>query len=83
MSSFLLQDIPRHDTRVIEVREAFEHISLLGFHPNISADTAKKKSLRRLLRGSFGAPSCNTPYVACCCPATDAGPLLIIIARYV
>ena len=44
MSSFLLQDIPRHDTRVIEVREAFEHISLLGFHPNISADTAKKKA---------------------------------------
>ena len=43
MSSFLLQDIPRHDTRVIEVREAFEHISLLGFHANISAYTAKKK----------------------------------------
>ena len=31
ISSFLLQDIPRHDTRLVEVREAFERTLLRGF----------------------------------------------------
>ena len=37
ISSFLLQDIPRHDTRLFEVREAFRRTLLLGFRAYISA----------------------------------------------
>ena len=38
ISSFLLQDIPRHpDTRLFEVREAFKRNLLLGFQARIRA----------------------------------------------
>ena len=37
ISSLLLQDIPRHDTRLFEVREAFRRTLLLGFRAYISA----------------------------------------------
>ena len=38
ISSFLLQDIPRHpDTRLFEVREAFKRGLLLGFQAHIRA----------------------------------------------
>ena len=38
ISSFLLQDIPRHpDTRLFEVREAFKRSLLLGFQAHICA----------------------------------------------
>ena len=38
ISSFLLQDIPRHpETRLLEVREAFKRILLLGFQAHTRA----------------------------------------------
>ena len=37
ISSFLLYDIPRYDTRLLEVREAFKRTLLLGFRAYISA----------------------------------------------
>ena len=38
ISSFLLQDIPRHpDTRLFEVREVFKRSSLLGFQAYVRA----------------------------------------------
>ena len=43
ISSFLLQDIPRHDTRLFEVREAVKRTLSLGFRAYISAYIAKKK----------------------------------------
>ena len=45
ISSFLLQDVPSHDTRLVEVREAFKRTLLLGFRayiPRSSAYIAKK-----------------------------------------
>ena len=44
ISSFFLQDIPRHDTCLFEVRKAFERTLLLGFHAYISAYIVKKTS---------------------------------------
>ena len=42
ISSFLLQDIPRHpDTRLFEVREAFKRSLLLGFQGHIRATDAE------------------------------------------
>ena len=35
ISSFLLQDIPRHDARLFEVREAFKRTLLLGFRASV------------------------------------------------
>ena len=41
ISSFLLQDIPRHpDTRLFEVREAFKRSLSLGFQTHIRANIA-------------------------------------------
>ena len=41
ISSFLLQDMPRHpDTRLFEVREAFKRSLLLGFQAHIRAYSA-------------------------------------------
>ena len=38
ISSFLLQDIPRHpDTRLFEIRETFKRSFSLGFHAHIRA----------------------------------------------
>ena len=37
VSSFLLQNVPRRDTRVFEVREAFKRTLLVGFRAYISA----------------------------------------------
>ena len=61
ISSFFLQDIPRHDTRLFEVREAFKRSLLLGVRAYISADIAKKSTrlahaLRRLLRSPQQTP---------------------------
>ena len=82
ISSFLLQDIPRHDARLFEVREAFKRALLLGFRACISACIAKEKkppaasrgALRGPLRGV--APRLASPVAV---PATDAEPLFMII----
>ena len=54
ISSFLLQDIPRHpDTRLFEVQEAFKRSLLLCFQAHIRAymrATRAQRALRRLLR---------------------------------
>ena len=81
ISSFLLQDVPRHDTRLFEVRETFKRTLLLGFRACISAYIAKKKSgLRGPLRGACATPAAGvratrleSPVAV---PATDAGPLI-------
>ena len=68
ISSFLLQDIPRHDTRLFEVREAFKRTLLLGFRAYICSHIAKKSPPAVLpgpLRGARGG----------CCGG-DAGPLI-------
>ena len=65
ISSFLLQAIPRHDTRVFEVREAFKRTLLLGFGAYISAYIAKKIASGGLPGGPCGGLN-----------ATDAGPLI-------
>ena len=41
ISSFLLHDIPRHDTHLFEVREAFKRTLLVRFRAYISAYIAK------------------------------------------
>ena len=56
ISSFLLQDIPRHpDTRLFEVREAFKRSLLLGFQARIRAYIAGV-SPPAALRGPSGGP---------------------------
>ena len=69
ISSFLLQDIPKHDTHRFEVREAFKRTLLPGFRPYFSCilRISPKKMLPAALPG--GAPG------AFLRRATDAGPL--------
>ena len=56
VSSFLLQDIPRHpDTRLFEVREAFKRSLLLDFQAHIRAYIAIF-SPPAALRGPSGGP---------------------------
>ena len=51
ISSFLLQDIPRHNTRLFEVREAFKRTSLLGFCAYIISAYIVKKTPPAALPG--------------------------------
>ena len=69
ISSFLLQDIPRHGTCLVEVREAFKRTLVLGFRAYVSAYIATTtKRLATLLASPVAVP------------ATDAGPLRVINA---
>ena len=76
ISSFLLQDVPSHDTRLVEVREAFKRTLLLGFRGKIRAYIEKKSppaALPGALRGACApAAARNTPCVACCGPLINA-----------
>ena len=81
MVSSFLQDIPRHDTHLFEVREAFKRTLLLGFRAYSSAYYIAKNlvsggSPGGGLRGACAPAARNTPCVAYYVPATDAGPLI-------
>ena len=69
ISSFLLQDILRHpDTRLFEVREAFERSLLLGLQAHIRAYIAIF-SPPAALRGPSGGPlrgACAPPARVAC-----------------
>ena len=69
ISSFLLQDIPRHDTRLFEVREAFKRTLLLDFRAYIA-----NKSPPAVLPGA--PPRATSLASPVALPATDAGPLI-------
>ena len=86
MVSSFLQDIPRHDARLVEVREAFKRTLLPCFRAYISAYIGReKKRLRRPSRGGLdpcgGLARRHAPQ-ACCAvspvavPATGVGPLI-------
>ena len=78
ISSFLLQDIPRHDPRLFEVRDEFKRTLLLGFRAYSSANFAKKSPPAALPLGPSGpragglrrATRLASPVAV---PATDAG----------
>ena len=80
MISSFLQDIPRHDTRLFEVREAFKRTLLFGFCAYIRAYIAKKNASG----DPPGGPSGGLAHRTCAAglgspvavPATDAGPLI-------
>ena len=87
ISSILLQGIPRHDTRIFEVREAFKRTSFPGFRADISAHISKKTPPASLPGGpprapagglrACGAQTLLTSPVAV--PATNAGALIITL----
>ena len=73
ISSFLLQDTPRHpDTRLFQVREAFKWSSLLGFQAHIRAYIAifSRAPAGGLRRRATRLASPVAPR------ATDANPLI-------
>ena len=62
INSVLLEDIPRHDTRFFEVREAFEHALSLGFRAYIRAYLVYRKNknaagVTHAAAGTPGGPS--------------------------
>ena len=80
ISSFLLQDIPRHpDTRLFEVREACKRSLLLGFQAHIRACIAlfsPPAALRGPLRGACAPAARIKSCVACALRATGAETLI-------
>ena len=81
ISSFLLLDIPRHDTRLFEVQEALKRTLLPGFRAYIGAYISQAKiasgghpgdggqgGLRGPLSGACPPAQRNTHCVACCGP---------------
>ena len=79
VSSFLLQDIPRHD-RLFEVREALKRALLPSFHAYISAYIANKSASGGPLGGPCGGLARLRRTTRLTSPvavtATDAGPLV-------
>ena len=79
ISSFLLQDTPRHpDTRLFEVREAFKRSLLLRFQAHIRPYTSQFFRLRAALRGPSGGPCGGLARLR---HATRAEPLINALVR--
>ena len=72
ISSFVLQDIPKHDTHLFEVREAFKRFLLPGFRAYISAYIAKKKRFRRPSRPPGTPAGACAPVAGACAPVAGA-----------
>ena len=64
ISAFLLQDVPKHDARLFEVREGYKRTLLLGYRAYISAYTAKKIASGGPPRRT-SAPPCGVNTLVC------------------
>ena len=71
ISPFLLEDVPRHDTRLFEVREAFKRTLWLGFRAYISERVANKSPPATLPGGLPGGGSAPPHGPQACCAARN------------